>query len=84
MPRRYKNLEYKLQTADIGKKKRKETIEITFKDEPDILGYLCIDSRAILPEWENSIQNRYIVNILSVYADSLYIYLSCFQRAFYK
>lgn len=63
-------------------KKKKSRLEIQIKNDVDIIGYLCIDTEKILQEWENSKQVEKIVKILAFYADSLYVYLSIFQKTF--
>lgn len=62
-----------------GKKKR---VEIKIQSDVDIVGYLCIDTEKVLHEWENKDDVEKIVKILAFYADSLYVYLSTFQRTF--
>ncbi|MCR5235244.1 MAG: hypothetical protein K6E53_15275 [Lachnospiraceae bacterium] len=64
------------------KKNRNRTIEIKVNNDVDIVGYLCIDSTKVIDEWNNPDEIDQVVKILSVYADSLYIYLHSFRNVF--
>lgn len=62
--------------------KKKRKVEIKIKRDVDILGYLCIDTAKKLHEWEKYDEVTKVVKILSIYADSLYVYLRTFQQTF--
>lgn len=60
----------------------RKSVRVILDAKSDIAGFLCIDSTKIIPEWEKSEKVRDIVNVLSPYADSLYIYLHSFFKVF--
>lgn len=62
--------------------KKKRKVEIKIKRDVDIVGYLCIDTEKKLHEWEDYDEVVKVVKILSIYADSLYVYLRSFQQTF--
>lgn len=46
----------------------------------DILGFLCIDSKNIIQEWDNI--NSFELQYLAIYADTIYTYIKLFRRIF--
>lgn len=50
------------------------------KIEPDIIGFLCIDSEKIVKEWEHS--DSFELQMLAAFADILYVYLKEFYKCF--
>lgn len=62
--------------------KKKRKVEIKIKRDVDIVGYLCVDTVKKLHEWEKYDEVVKVVKILSIYADSLYVYLRAFQQTF--
>lgn len=50
--------------------------------KPDIIGFLCIDSKKNVYEWEN--QDSFELQLLAIFADSLYIYIKEFYECYEK
>lgn len=50
--------------------------------KPDILGFLCIDSKKEIKEWEN--QESFELQVLAIFADILYIYIKEFYECYEK
>lgn len=46
----------------------------------DILGFLCIDSKKIIPRWDDV--NSFELQYLAIYADTIYTYVKLFRRIF--
>lgn len=61
---------------------RNKEVEIKIQSNIDIVGYLCIDTEKVLREWGKIENVEKVVQVLAFYADSLYIYLSAFRKAF--
>ena len=80
VPIRFSGLEVKLHI--ITRKKVKQIAEINTKNDLDLTGYLCIDSEAVLEDWEDPIKVKKILKIMSVYADLMYIYMREFLSSF--
>lgn len=80
VPIRFSDMYSKVDVVPIAGKKKK--LEINIKSDVDIAGYLCIDSEKVFHEWEKIENVEKIVKVLAFYADSLYIYLSTFQKTF--
>jgi hypothetical protein len=60
-------------------------VTTNFKDyklqvKPNVIGFLCIDSEASIPEWEK--EDTLELHLLYIYADLLYVYLNSFYTCF--
>ncbi len=58
----------------------KEPEKTNMNIEIDLIGFLCIDCKEIIPEWENA--DSYEFQLLAVIADSLYTYLKMYYNFF--
>lgn len=81
VPIRYTNLK---QEVEVISEKGRKRIEITVKNDIDIVGYLCIDTEKKIYDWKKRDEVKEIVKILALYADTLYVYLSAFRKTFEK
>ena len=46
----------------------------------DILGFLCIDSKKIIKNWDDA--NSFELQYRAIFADSIYTYIKLFRRMF--
>lgn len=60
-----------------SKKSNHNNVNVDF----DIVGFLCIDSKDNIADWENN--NSYELNLLASFADTMYIYIKKYRDLYY-
>ncbi len=82
VPIRYNEMKSETINLPSDEDEKKRIVQLKLESHSDIAGYLCIDSTEVFKEWDDTDEVMKIVNILAVYADLLYIYLTTFKKTF--